>query len=136
MSPSKWHEDARDRDAGHDEMQLAVLERFRASRDCWPEMPIIDRRNRVLAFADIAVCQVDDTGRKSWAFIELKPRIHSCGALIRQCKAIEMAAKRAGIGDCRVTACVYDDDPKLELLRSLYDDVLALPRATERRAAA
>jgi hypothetical protein len=150
-SPSGWHDDTTGRDAGHDAMQMSVwrfLNNHRIERtafanagqviSCAAEMPIIEPRSgRILAFADLGVeHRHPETGVGYWRFVEIKPRIYSCGGLIRQCRAIAVAADRAGLGDCRVTALVYKDDPKIEMLREMYPDVLGWRREPTESAAA
>jgi hypothetical protein len=150
-SPSDWHDDTTGRDAGHDAMQLDLwrfLNHQRVERkefsnsgqiiDCQAEVPIIDPRSgRVLAFADIGVQHRHPvTGEEYWRFMELKPRIYSCGGLIRQCRAIQIAAERGGLGSCRVTAVVFKNDPKIEMLREMYPDVMGWVNAPARSAAA
>ena len=140
-SPSGWHDDAMGRDAGHDQMQARLLrvfdkermENFRPGGLVWcgaeyPIRPTSHHSSRVLAFADIALQYEIRAQIYAWRFIELKPRIYSCGGLIRQCVMIGFAAERAGIAKPHVQPCVYDDDPKLSLLAEMYRDVLVLRR--------
>lgn len=73
-TPSGWHDDASSRDAGHDEMQAAMLRWWRRNAeepilDCWPgeavrdffltsvsvEFPFLGFRGRVAGFADLAL---------------------------------------------------------------------------------
>ena len=104
---------------------------------------------RLIGFADIAVQfkHEEEYGHTKeirrtiwWLYYEIKPRIYSVGAVIRQCKATEInagraqtAAQRARSGSSEgtgfdVMAVVYDDDPKTELLRELYPSVFRLGR--------
>jgi hypothetical protein len=143
-SPSRWHDDASDRDAGHDAMQMLWLKVAQkdvetAKGNVMPavwtgaEYPFI-AAGRIIGFADIATRfqepEHDDkqkTRDEFWIFYELKPRIYSVGAVIRQVIATEYVARRH-FKDWRgarpsfaVVPVVYRDDPKLEMLREMFD---------------
>ncbi len=147
MTPSRWHDDASDRDAGHDEMQLSVLQYLRSKKPeplegeqgakyerhyVGAEYPFVSR-GQVIAFADI--CEVWRKDRKDYdrsykyfyVAYEIKPKIYSVGAVIRQCLALEQAIIRSGTGGdpagsrCNVIPVVSRDDPKLGMLAAMYD---------------
>ena len=128
-TPSGWHDDAQHRDAGHDEMQAAVwrwLSTQEGERDgdlTWVqvEYPFIARERygtRIVAFGDVVAYSRSGV----YLIYEVKPIIHSVGAVIRQLSAIEHAFSR--ITDrhsgrpypCVVRAVVPAHDPKLKLL--------------------
>jgi hypothetical protein len=155
MTPSGWGEDAQGRDAGHDEMQarcyrdwLKRIEKgftlggskFLADK-VYVEHPFTDA-GRLIGFADIAVRFVADGDRPEWFwwYEEIKPRIYSVGAVIRQCEATEVNALRAIKSSRRangyhrrepdfvVYAIVYEDDPKAALLKELYPTTIPISR--------
>lgn len=113
-TPSGWHDVGRERDSGHDEMQLWVwrwmrrpdnhsprkFEKDSQRRDAdlflfdgaWPEMEIVVD-DRIVAFADVGerwVCRNPFIGKIRYAFVayEIKPVIYSVGAVLRQCTAL------------------------------------------------
>jgi hypothetical protein len=152
VTPSGWHDDARGRDAGHDEMQVAVFQWFRSRKaDPIPsplsrdrsvpaasldhrqvifELPLFAERRggykpTIIAFADVA---------ELWSFggkyasstivaglLEIKPRIDSVGALVRQCKAVERAFRMNVTPEvvCHVLPVVPYNEPKISLLRQV-----------------
>lgn len=135
-SPSGWHEDAiRNRDAGHDEMQAAELLFIQSQaghpihrggkefflHGAWIEVPF-SLGDRVIGFADVGAQFVTpgESPHIFWIFLEIKPVIGSVGAVVRQVKATEYAASRAGMPG-EVWAVVYKDDPKLGLLEEVGD---------------
>ena len=130
-TPSGWHDDARKRDAGHDEMQATVLRqwRFRSNplmvtllpdkqrafyvQYVEAESPLLSIHGHLAGFADVAIWltsreseeeraeriarqQGDYQPRRLWVFMEVKPRIDSVGAIIRQCRATKLLAKAHG----------------------------------------
>jgi hypothetical protein len=142
-SPSRWHDDASDRDAGHDAMQLhwlkVALKDVETGSKVMPavwtgaEYPFT-ASGRIIGFADIATRfqepEHDDkqkTRDEFWIFYELKPRIYSVGAVIRQVTATEYVAKRhfkewrGPRPSFAVIPVVYVDDPKLGMLREMFD---------------
>src|SRR6185437_1956134 len=141
MTPSAWHDDA-PKDAGHDKMQADFVRYYRGKiggatmkvtyeKDptdvplsrVIAEFPISAPGNRgIIAFADVAL-RYDNGYPAAFRFVELKPRIRTVGGLVRQCRAIEYAAGSGGLREAEVIACVFDDDPKLDLLRELYPHV-------------
>lgn len=100
--------------------------------NAWVEKPFI-LAGRVIGFADVGLLYESQETEKEkewrlkvppsrpykpdrwWVFLEVKPRILSVGAVIRQCIATEYTAERAGLS-CEVWAAVYKDDPKTALL--------------------
>jgi hypothetical protein len=165
--PSRWHDDAAERDAGHDEMQIQALEWL--NRPAKPKLKVEDNgkiftyvwgraefpfiaAGRLRGFADVAAQfeWTSDDGKIDdyyWIFCELKPRIQSCGAVIRQCSATDILAeshfasqiaRRGGYykPGWTVKAVVYEDDPRLELLAKLSPyRIMTLPRSAERSEA-
>jgi len=142
-SPSGWHDYGSAHDAGHDEMQLDVYrfyeklvgEQIGAGKLLYvvAEAPIVDDKSgRLIAFADIGLRVEAPAGQPRWHMLELKPRIYTCGGLIRQCKALVQIIERLSDIHHRVTAVVYDDDPKLAMLKELYSDVYPFNRAKRR----
>jgi len=175
-TPSGWHDDARKRDAGHDEMQATVLRqwRFRSNplmvtllpdkqrafyvQYVEAESPLLSIHGHLAGFADVAIWltsreseeeraeriarqQGDYQPRRLWVFMEVKPRIDSVGAIIRQCRATKLLAKAHIRHISRddhsypaiqfmVWATVYEDDPKTDLLLDVYRDghVHLIPR--------
>jgi hypothetical protein len=156
MTPSGWHDDAYQRDAGHDEMQAAWWREVRNDPEptitrkvgyarlefsyigTWVEHPLV-AAGRLIGFVDVATLyrstdiENEHDWRKRryyewWLFYEIKPRIHSVGAVIRQLEATNILAARAEL-HCDVLAVVYKDDPKLELLTELtHFGVIKAPR--------
>jgi hypothetical protein len=158
MTPSGWGDDAQVRDRGHDEMQarfyrewLGLIKKKTITRPVFGtdrefvcvaahvEVPFTESSRhgtgRLLGFADVAVTfgHEDTRGVKPsytwWRFYcEIKPVIYSVGAIIRQCKATEILAKRGGIEWFDVYAIVYEDDPKAALLEELYPQTVRISR--------
>jgi len=147
MTPSGWHDDTRSRDAGHDEMQLAVLRKLKSRepepipgrfnevykfRGVYAEFPFY-LNGQIIAFAD--VCEVFRTDKAGYGgyyelfyvAYEIKPRILSVGGVIRQALALDSAIERAKQGrqstanQCRVIPVVPAHDPKIDLLREMYN---------------
>lgn len=142
MTPSQWHDDARNRDAGHDDMQIAIFDYLRdlpAEREAgvrqgvWFEHPFA-RDGRVVAWADIlevwdpkpVASGTYPKPKQRYVIFEVKPKIYSVGAVIRQCEALEIAisatfrARTDGGPDIKVMPIVKHDDPKLSALRHVY----------------
>lgn len=119
MTPSQWHDDGRNRDAGHDEMQIAVFDylqnKYPLLKDSVGfEVPII-ARGQIIAWADIAMILPNFV-----VLWEIKPRIYSVGAVVRQCIALAHTA-RCMHQDVRVVPVVQSDDPKLSALQHVFD---------------
>ncbi len=120
--------------------------------DAIVEMPLIARRAEhdsgvIVGFADIALLfetrktDEDEKWEKDrgvsvshwkpdvwYRFLEIKPKIYSVGAIIRQCKATQHAARRSGIRSCDVFAAVYNDDPGVSMLAEMYTATSTYPR--------
>ena len=142
LTPSGWHDDAYRRDAGHDEMQARCWRLVQEDQTpiqhgrvqyayygAFVEYPFTDR-GRLIGFADVAVVyQSEETKSTSYGtfykryyrFYEIKPRIHSVGAVIRQCKATRILASRSGFENFTVAAVIRSGDPKKELLCEMAD---------------
>lgn len=137
MTPSGWHDDAQSRDAGHDEMQIAVFDYLGGQANkglCGLEssvgfeVPFI-HRGQIIAWADIAQ-DLRNKGDDSpqYLFIwEIKPKIYSVGAVVRQCIALLRAARVACTDrngnlrtEIKVFPVVRADDPKLAMLRHVF----------------
>lgn len=145
-SPSGWHDDAYQRDAGHDAMQMDVFERIKASHttDRWlwhsfyedppadlaptdvqVELPIIQRRTeQIIAFVDVA----EFYNTKDLILYEIKPKIHSVGGCVRQATALYHAA-RQNLRHNRLSVVLVPryDDQKLDQLIAAYPFVAAWP---------
>ena len=147
MTPSGWHDDAKNRDAGHDEMQIAVFDYLRDHQDEQREIagevyvrcgvhfeyPLM-RDGKILAWADVAaIWEAKNASYPEDIYIEIfeiKPTIYSVGAVVRQCIALEYAAVRCGQYDRKsgrrqsvlagVIPVVRVDDPKLDVLRHVH----------------
>jgi hypothetical protein len=148
-SPSGWHDNAMRRDAGHDAMQLAVLDylqdldflqnqydlsresRFHYTRSTQMEYPLVVR-GKPVAFADIITIHNKYADNKlvlsSYEIYEIKPIIHSIGAIIRQCTALELVGEQTLADPCSregarvaVNLVVKSTDPKLAALRQVYE---------------
>jgi hypothetical protein len=147
MTPSGWHDATNDRDAGHDDMQLAVYEwaktrhdekRIELGEHGFFELSSVEveypfhARNTIAAFAD--VCEVwrsvEANYHRFYQFyfvaFELKPRIRSVGGLIRQCVALSHHIENHHQPNQKSPLCVIipvvpHEDPKLPTLRKLYD---------------
>jgi hypothetical protein len=104
------------------------VERVLVADAVWVESPFTELRSeRLIGFADVAVrfayinaSRAPATTEWWWYFYELKPVIYSVGAVIRQCEATIINAKRAGFRNFDVLALVYEDDPKAALLKELH----------------
>jgi|GEM_PF-2782715 len=148
-TPSGWHDDASDRDAGHDQMQLQMLRYWRSDKlepiereifskkytfvrqIVWAEFPFTSHasRGRIMGFADIAVRYRAADDSLYWLqFYELKPRIGSVGSLIRQCEAVANLAELAGFKHFEVLPAVYSDDPKAIIFEEMHGRLVFLPR--------
>jgi hypothetical protein len=146
-TPSGWHDDAMHRDAGHDAMQHELWKWLKLTPQ-WKylpanvdpetvrksvefEMPFHSNADRyypsaVIAFADVGEVW-ECNGCTRWLTLyEVKPKIGSVGAVVRQCEAL-----RNTLGNYtknfRVIAVVPHDDPKLAMLSDVMgeDHVLA-----------
>jgi hypothetical protein len=145
MTPSGWHDDARNRDAGHDEMQIAIFdylkdrevaplkfkdidEVFVRSGVCF-ELPFM-RGNQIVAWGDVVEIydqQTKYSPQRAIIVHEVKPRIYSVGAVVRQCESLTFGVEHA-LADrhsgsrpvVRVFPAVMVDDPKLAMLRHVY----------------
>jgi hypothetical protein len=145
MTPSEAHDSARNRDAGHDEMQAEVwrwLNKQRATVSLTSDGPTREFtfavanveeplyvKGRILAWVDVCAryesfISANHNSSIIYAF-EIKPKIWSVGAVIRQCITIGSILERSGSIRSRVTAVVPHDDPKISLLIETYGDVLA-----------
>lgn len=149
-TPSKWGEHG-PRDAGHDEMQMAIYEylRDRAPKE-YPvtlegksgirttysvhfEFPLKPDLH-IMSFADVAVRFEDKfEGRcvQGTLIYEIKPKIYSVGSLIRQLEAqYHIALKCRYLGRPIIRAVVPSTDPLLHMMHRLgrpfvaahYDD--------------
>lgn len=122
-TPSGWYEDARRRDAGHDEMQARVWGLLRSKEGYSKvsvERPSIEN-GRIIGFADAASMFRGEQG-SIYLLYGVKPVIHSVGSLLRQCEATLRLARREWrpTADIRVIAVVYDDDPKADLFQEYH----------------
>jgi len=97
------------------------------------EYPFI-HEGRILGFAD--VCEIwagerpqfsGGHPRTFYQVFEIKPRIYSVGAVIRQCKATEQLILKlkphhfgASENLCTIVPVVPHDDPKIDLLKEMY----------------
>ena len=150
MTPSGWHDDARNRDAGHDEMQIAVFDYRRAlsmedmlgrpdtpiegysyrRKGIFFEYPLI-RDEQILAWGDIVEVWEKKISKEPTQIIhkiyEIKPKIYSVGAIVRQCDSLRRTGERCGYYDrhsgrrdeltVHVFPVVMDGDPKLSMLQ-------------------
>jgi len=149
MTPSQWHDDVRNRDAGHDAMQIAVFDYLRDMPtgpspfyECngyertgvYFEMPFRGG-GHILAWGDVVeVWQQIVTPHEGYSYTkkkyvvwEIKPKIYSVGAVVRQCVALEDIAKSALMTDrgptqydVLIIPAVTSDDPKLGELRHVH----------------
>lgn len=134
MTPSGWHDDARNRDAGHDEMQIAVFDWVKDHSRAFGhvetefEMPLY-HRGQIIAWCDIGQRVFrEGVAFPAHLFIwEIKPKIYSVGAVVRQCIALQQAAEKACTNEARclmaevkVFPVVMVDDPKLSMLRHVF----------------
>lgn len=153
-TPSGWHDDTSGRDAGHDEMQLHLLQNLSTIMPTLPtddgerlvayrldgveaEVPTITEGGNIVAFSDVVALYKPTPGHGPHSIrvhFELKPRIYSVGACIRQAHALTVAVTRLPKGEAQkhrrslrspdqasnqVCLAVYDDDPKLGMLRTM-----------------
>jgi hypothetical protein len=152
MTPSGWHDDARNRDAGHDEMQIAVFDylkdrlHLRGKDDyehrigLYFESPFYVR-GHIVAWGDIVELwekpQYETSKKRKYIVWEIKPKIYSVGAVIRQCRSLAdavEAANRDSVSHRRAPSGIYyddpmvlpivrSDDPKLSMLRHVWHAV-------------
>lgn len=162
MTPSEAHESAWRRDAGHDEMQLAVMRRSRTRWDgvrrVWPgyeDSPasfaaveaeaylrgprghgfFVDVLIRLGGEAPDPVCATTRP-LTAWIALEVKPVIHSCGAVLRQCAVLranieEWATHQRGRGIAHTV--VRAGDPKAQMLADLGNRSIITWDGTELR---
>ena len=149
MTPSGWHDDARNRDAGHDEMQIAVFDWLKY-RPIYPRRDDCDERiglyfespfyvrGNIVAWGDIVELwekpQYETSKNRRYIVWEIKPKIYSVGAVIRQCRSladtVEAANKDSASHRRFPSGLSYDepvvipivraDDPKLSMLRHVW----------------
>jgi hypothetical protein len=115
-SPSGWHDHTISRDAGHDAMQVAVFEYLLAEKprpwrfsdhknefileNIYFEYPFI-KNGHVIAWGDIVRVWIEQDGKNDlytklfYEVFEIKPVVHSVGAIVRQCIALHLAAREA-----------------------------------------
>ena len=145
-APSSWHDDAQGRDAGHDDMQLHILnsiggllptvehkDHVYTFARAYAEAPCISGGS-IIAFTDVLAKYTRDEpnpqlGPKATRtlthriHLEIKPKIYSAGACVRQAYALEHAIKKARTGDYwasdEIVIAVWADDPKLAVLRGI-----------------
>ena len=104
MTPSGWHDDARNRDAGHDEMQIAVFDYLKEKASTGGsersyrsevgfEVPFM-RGGQIVAWGDIVEFhyRAGEDNYYRMIIFEIKPKIYSIGAVMRQCVALETTA--------------------------------------------
>jgi hypothetical protein len=140
MTPSEAHDSAWKREAGHDEMQLAVANNLaarslrHATGDSVTSYRAVGVRHEVLFqrregrafFVDTVITyrpsgNIDDCGPTVHWLLEIKPKIYSAGALLRQCKVLkqcigEWKAENRSSDLYRVVPVVPVGDPLLETL--------------------
>lgn len=149
MTPSEAHDSAWQRDPGHDEMQLAVMRwiernlkelKFKLSGFEGPQAFALEyvcaemmftARGVGTMFADIAAAYTKDeevNGKRSTmrvlVVLEIKPKIHSAGSVIRQVAMLEARLRRYGqaidsINDFHTHPVVRANDPKAQILADL-----------------
>jgi len=146
MTPSQWHDDARNRDAGHDAMQIAVFDYLQArnppltrfvtgdSKEFLREGVYFERPFRrgdqIVAWGDVVEVwrePAEYNSQTAFMIYEIKPTIYSVGAVVRQCVSLELTAKLCGMnrhsGRQPVTSVipvVMASDPKLAMLRHVF----------------
>jgi hypothetical protein len=143
LSPSDWHDTAWKRDAGHDEMQIGIAKYLRTLpladlKKIEIEFPF-DRKGRVFCFADICEMSAKKSDRPDvedffYSCYEIKPRIDSIGAVIRQVKAFKIATEewrpdwlmRKDTIVFRVLCVVPASDPKAQMLHETGEVELLL----------
>lgn len=151
MTPSGWHDDARHRDAGHDDVHVGVWRHLRdrenasyqwkspktGNRIAYPRVSIefekaFGEHDRIFCFADISEHYRCADGVLIIAY-EIKPRIESVGALVRQCAALRLSIEASyrresaswGAGpDVLVRPVVPFGDPKIAMLREVMGSVV------------
>jgi hypothetical protein len=149
MTPSGWHDDARDRDAGHDEMQIAVFDHLQGNPVVRGMNGYEDRigmyfespfyvRGHIVAWGDIVELwekpQYETAKKRRYVVWEIKPKIYSIGAVIRQCRSLadvvgasqkdrmtRGSSHNLFYDDPIVLPIVRSDDPKLSMLRHVCD---------------
>lgn len=165
MTPSGWHDDAQSRDAGHDKMQAGVY-RFldksekQISVKDGDKLETYDRigiefecpfysDGRIITFVDVCLLfrKSDDKKQARYDEVilcyEIKPKIYSVGAVVRQCHATAHAVSRGSIYSrggqsalekkptVHVMPVVPHDDQKLDLLAEFWPRVMAWNATTE-----
>lgn len=149
MTPSQWHDDVRGRDAGHDEMQIAVFDYLRDMSGPSPFYDTADferigvyfelmfkRRGQIIAWGDVVEVWGKEAplynNRKEtthkYMIWEIKPRIYSIGAVVRQCRALIDVVTSSLTDDhtdrtkyqIMIAPVVAANDPKLVGLRHVY----------------
>jgi hypothetical protein len=158
MTPSAAYASAEGRDAGHDDFQKAVFDDLTDGRmskitrkihsterafklhSFWVEHPIVIG-DRIVAFTDVVLrfTHNSETHHKAggsfkhnyehYLLFELKPKIHSVGAIIRQCRALQHNGKLSFRKDFDVSgveawAVVPKSDPKIGDLKSMFKAVI------------
>jgi hypothetical protein len=145
MTPSGWHDDARNRDAGHDEMQIAVFDHLQDNPVVRGMNGYEDRigmyfespfyvRGHIVAWGDIVELwekpQYETAKKRRYVVWEIKPKIYSIGAVIRQCRSLadvvgasqndrmtRGSSHNLFYDDPIVLPIVRSGDPKLSMLR-------------------
>ncbi len=152
MTPSGWHDDARNRDAGHDEMQVAVWKYINKRRwetfELWKHEYRISRIDferafisdgAIVGFADVCEEFVHNPAQgMRYLFLriwEIKPKIYSVGAIVRQCQAIRILLRNwkedkrshtsPSVRLVTVIPVCKPDDPKLSLLIEVENESVA-----------
>lgn len=134
--PSRFHDEARRRSPNHDRMQIEVLDFLRSrklvglpdtgliDRTVEGEYPII-RRGQVVSFVDaIEILEIDL--RKYVSAFEIKPKIDSVFAIVRQAKAtlaLLQSTLRPAYCVCHVV--VPHTDPLLLEMRAAWPQTWA-----------
>ena len=160
-TPSSAHDSAWKRDDGHDEMQLELYRWLRKQRpDCQTDDRVysfagafaehhLEVNHRIAGFTDVLASyrwngSLHGAPRTEVAYrlFEIKPKIHSVGAVIRQLRTLAHLARKAlkydggyAAAEIEVVAVVPYDDPKFKLLIEMcpysvwaWDRDLGIPR--------
>ena len=165
MTPSGWHQDASGRDAGHDEMQAGVFRFMKHKEHTLPLDPgngkvAVYKRvgiyfecpfflaGRISTFVDVCLhfqsTEADGYRQRDEALVcyEIKPRIYSVGAVVRQCHATAHAVEQGSVHGgyvnpgfrkkprVLVIPVVPADDPKVRLLAEFWWEVMLWDAAT------
>lgn len=139
MTPSEAHESAWKREPGHDEMVVECREMLLSPRriskhkgdtaeycpviwtECEAYLKYKDRNHGF--FADIMmIWEAPSKKFRAVELFEVKPKIHSCGALVRQLKAQDSCLEMAyghEIVRLLTLPIVREDDPLFPLLRRM-----------------